>query len=51
MGNWINTGQTYGWVLPGQWVGHAAQIATSTVLLVILPLVLGLLRTLRREVR
>ena len=50
-GNWINTGQTYGWVLRGQWAGHAAQIATSTVLWVILPLVLGLLRTLRREVR
>jgi hypothetical protein len=50
-GNWINTGQTYRWVLDGQWDGHAAQIAASTVAWVILPLALGLLRTLRREVR
>ena len=50
-GNWINTGQTYSWVLNGQWAGHVAQIATSTMLWVVLPLALGLLRTLRREVR
>jgi hypothetical protein len=30
--------------------GHAAQIAASTALWVVLPLALGLLRTLRREV-
>jgi ABC-2 type transport system permease protein len=50
-GNWINTGQTYSWVLDGQWDGHAAQITTSTLLWVIVPLALGLLRTLRRDVR
>jgi ABC-type transport system involved in multi-copper enzyme maturation permease subunit len=50
-GNWLNTGQTYGWVLRGQWAGHAGQIATSTLLWVVLPLALGLIRTLRREVR
>jgi len=25
-GNWVNTSQTYGWVLYGQWAGHGAQI-------------------------
>src|ERR1700719_1562281 len=35
--HWINTGQTYGWVLDGQWDGHAAQIAASTLLWVIVP--------------
>ncbi|HEY4855027.1 MAG TPA: hypothetical protein VII22_29920 [Streptosporangiaceae bacterium] len=51
VGNWINTGQTYGWVLDGQWAGHGAQIATSTLLTIVLPLTAGLIRTLRREVR
>ena len=41
-GNWINTGQTYGWVLDGQWAGHGAQIATSTLLWVVLPLTAGI---------
>ena len=51
VGNWINTGQTYGWVLNGQWAGHGAQIATSTLLAIVLPLTAGTVRTLRREVR
>jgi ABC-type transport system involved in multi-copper enzyme maturation permease subunit len=50
-GNWINTSQSYGWVLYGQWAGHGAQIATSTLLWVVLPLAAGIVRTLRREVR
>jgi ABC-2 type transport system permease protein len=50
-GRWINTGQTYGWVLNGQWAGHGDQIATSTLVWIALPLTLGLIRTLRREVR
>jgi ABC-2 type transport system permease protein len=49
-GRWINTGQTYGWVLYGQWAGHGVQIATSSLLWIALPLILGLIRTLRREV-
>jgi ABC-2 type transport system permease protein len=51
VGDWVNTGQTFGWVLAGQWAGHGAQIATSTALWVALPLAFGLIRTLRREVR
>jgi len=50
-GNWVNTSQTYGWVLYGQWAGHGAQIATSTLLWVVLPLAAGIVRTRRREVR
>ena len=50
-GNWVSTSQTYGWVLYGQWAGHGAQIATSTLLWVILPLAAGIARTRRREVR
>jgi ABC-2 type transport system permease protein len=49
-GRWVNTGQTYGWVLYGHWVAHDAQIATSSLLWIALPLTLGLFRTLRREV-
>src|SRR5262249_29204544 len=51
VGSWVNTGQTYGWMIEGKWGGHGAQIATSTLLWVALPLTLGLVRTLRREVR
>ena len=50
-GRWVNTGQTYRWVLYGQWAGHGAQIAASTLLWIALPLTLGLIRTLRRDVR
>jgi ABC-2 type transport system permease protein len=50
-GQWVNTGQAYGWVLNGQWGGHGGQIATTTLLWVVLPLALGVARTLRREVR
>jgi ABC-2 type transport system permease protein len=49
-GNWVNTSQTYGWVLYGQWAGHGAQIATSTLLWIVLPLAAGIARTRRREV-
>jgi len=50
-GRWVNTGETYGWVLNGEWSGHGVQIATSAALWIVLPLTLGLVRTLRREVR
>jgi hypothetical protein len=50
-GRWLNTSQTYGWVLYRQWTGHVGQIVTSTLLWTVLPLTLGLVRTLRREVR
>ncbi len=49
-GDWINTGQTFGWVLAGQWTGHTAQILVSAALWIALPLTIGTARTLRRDV-
>ena len=51
VGNWINTGQTFGWLLTGDWSGHAAQIAVSAALWIALPLGVGTVRTVRREIR
>lgn len=51
VGDWINTGQTFGWLLTGDWSGHAAQIAVSAVLWIALPLAVGTVRTVRREIR
>jgi hypothetical protein len=50
-GDWINTGQTFGWMLAGDWSGHAAQITVSAALWIALPLAVGTVRTIRREVR
>jgi ABC-2 type transport system permease protein len=36
-GNWVNTGQTFGWMLAGQWSGHAAQITSSALIWVAVP--------------
>lgn len=47
---WLDTMQTFGWVLAGDWDGHVAQILTSTAVWVFAPLVVGLVRTVRREV-
>jgi ABC-2 type transport system permease protein len=49
-GQWINTGQSYGWLLSGAWPGHLAQLGTSTLAWVVLPLGLGIARTLRRDI-
>lgn len=51
VGDWINTGQTFGWLLTGDGSRHAAQIAVSTAPWTALPLAVGTLRTVRREVR
>lgn len=51
VGHWVNTGETYGWVLQGEWGGHGAQIAVSSLLWIGVPLVFGAWRTVRREVR
>jgi ABC-2 type transport system permease protein len=51
VGNWINTGQTFGWLLDGTWSGHAAQIVVSALVWIALPLAVGTFRTVRREVR
>ena len=49
-GDWVNTGQTFGWMLAGQWSGHTAQIAVSAALWILLPLGIGAVRTVRRDV-
>ncbi len=49
-GEWINTGQTFGWMLDGSWSGHIPQIAVSAMLWIALPLTIGAARTIRRDV-
>jgi len=48
--DWVDTTKTFGWMLQGDWSGHVAQILTSLATWVLLPLLVGLARTLRREV-
>ena len=50
-GSWVNTGQTFGWMLVGQWSGHGAQIASSALIWVAAPLAIGALRVTRRDIR
>jgi len=47
---WLDTMQTFGWVLAADWDGHVPQILTSTAVWVLAPLAVGLIRTLHREV-
>ena len=46
----MNTGQTFGWMLAGQWSGHGAQIASSALIWVAVPLVIGAIRITRRDI-
>lgn len=50
IGEWVNTGQTFGWMLAGDWSGHSAQIATSAAIWIAGPLAIGAARTLRRDI-
>jgi ABC-2 type transport system permease protein len=49
-GNWVNTGETFGWMLAGQWSGHAAQIASSALIMIAVPLAIGAIRITRRDI-
>jgi hypothetical protein len=49
-GSWVNTGETFGWMLAGQWSGHGAQIATSALIWTALPLTIGAIRIARRDI-
>lgn len=49
-GQWVNTGETFGWMLAGQWSGHTAQVAASAALWIAFPLVVGAIRITRRDV-
>jgi ABC-2 type transport system permease protein len=50
-GSRVDTGQTFGWMLAGQWSGHGAQIASSTAIWIVVPLAIGTVRTIRRDIR
>ena len=50
-GDWVNTGQTFGWLLDGTGSRHTAQILVSAALWIALPLAIGTVRTIRREVQ
>ena len=49
-GSWVNTGETFGWMLAGQWSGHAAQITSSALIWVAVPLSVGTMRITRRDI-
>lgn len=51
VGPWLDTTTTFGWIYDAHWSGHAAQIAVSTLIWVVVPLVAGLVVTQRREVK
>lgn len=50
-GNWVDPGRTFDWVLHGEWSGHVGGIVVSALLWVVIPLVVGLIRTARREIK
>jgi hypothetical protein len=50
-GSWVDTSQTFGWMLAGQWSGHGPQIASSAAIWILAPLAIGTVRTIRRDVR
>ena len=47
--DWVDSATTSDWILHGEWSGHTAQILTSVGIWVLLPLLVGLSRTLRRD--
>jgi hypothetical protein len=49
-GSWIDTSQTFGWMLTGQWSGHGPRIASAAALWIALPLAIGAVRTVRRDI-
>jgi len=50
IGRWLDTAQTYRYILESDWHGHTGPILVSLAVWVVLPLALGTVRTLRREV-
>jgi len=48
--NWLDYSAAFNWLLNGQWSDHTAQIVVAVVLWVVAPLVVGLVRTVRREI-
>ena len=50
LGRWLDTAQTYRYILESDWNGHTGPILVSLAVWVALPLTLGTIRTLHREV-
>ena len=48
--DWLDTVRTFGWVLSAEWAGHVPQMIVSTAVWVLVPLLVGLVRTVRHEV-
>jgi ABC-2 type transport system permease protein len=50
VGDWISTTQVFGWILNGQWSGHVTEMAVCVALWILLPLAVGTVRTIRRDI-
>ncbi|MGH9156385.1 MAG: ABC transporter permease [Acidimicrobiales bacterium] len=51
VGDWLDPSTILEWLLNGEWSGHTPQILVSVMLWVVVPLAIGLVRTVRREVK
>jgi len=51
VGRWLDTGQTFGWIIDGTWGPNLGPILASTAVWILLPIVAGIVRTVRREVK
>jgi hypothetical protein len=49
--DWFDPNTVFSWVLVGNWSGHAANVLVCTATWVILPLAVGFVRTVRREIK
>jgi ABC-2 type transport system permease protein len=50
IGRWLDTAQTFRYVLEADWNGHVGPVLVSLAVWVVAPLSVGFVRTLRREV-
>jgi ACR3 family arsenite efflux pump ArsB len=48
--DWLDYSTAFNWLLNGELSGHASQILVSVIIWVAIPLVAGLVRTVRREI-
>ena len=48
---WLDPSTTFGWMMTGEWAGHGAKMAASLAVWVVVPLVAGMVRTVRREIK
>lgn len=50
VGEWIDPGTTFNWLVEGDFDGHVPNILVSALLWIAIPLTAGLVRTVRREI-